>query len=82
MGESVPIVTGGVLTLCMTASPNGSSVWALVVAEVSGAVFEQEITAAPPAATRFLSPRPFPNTGATTSAVADDCVKVYLQMEF
>jgi len=82
MGESVPIATGGVLTLCIAASPNGSSVWSRVVAEVSGAVFEQEITADSPAATQFLSPRPFPNTGATTAAVAYDYVKVYLQTEF
>ena len=43
--------TGGVLTLFIAAPPNGSSVWVRVVDEVSGAVFEQEITADLPAAT-------------------------------
>jgi len=44
-----------------------------VVDEVSGAVFEQEITAALPANTQFLSPRLFMNNGATAVAVAYDC---------
>lgn len=51
-----------------------------VVDEVSGAVFEQEITADLPAATQFLSPRLFLNTGAT--AAAYDCAGVYLETDF
>lgn len=73
MGTSFAIATGGVLTLFIAAPPNGSSVWARVVDEVSGAVFEQEITADLPANTQFLSPRLFMNNGATAAAVAYDC---------
>ena len=51
MGASFGIATGGVLTQFTAAQPNGSSVWALVVDEVSGAVFEKEITANLPAKT-------------------------------
>lgn len=46
-----------VLTLFIAAPPNGSSVWVRVVDEVSGAIFEQEITADLPAATQFLCKR-------------------------
>ncbi len=55
MGASFGIVTGGVLTLFIAAPPNGGSVWVRVVDEVSGAVFEQEITADLAEATEFLS---------------------------
>jgi hypothetical protein len=50
-----------------------------VVDEVSGAVFEQEVTADLPAATQFLSPRLFKNKGATAAAVAYDCSGVYME---
>ena len=50
MGASFTIATGGVLTLTIGASPNAGSVWVRVVDEVSGAVFEQEVTADLPAA--------------------------------
>ena len=66
------------MTLCMAAPPSGSSVWVRVVDEV----FEQEITADLPAATLFLSPRLFLNTGATAAAVAYDCAGVYLETDF
>jgi hypothetical protein len=82
MGASFAIATGGVLTLFIAAPPNGSSVWVRVVDEVSGAIFEQEITADLPAATQFLSPRLFMNTGATAAAVAYDCAGVYLETDF
>lgn len=82
MGASFGIATGGVLTLFIAAPPNGSSVWVRVVDEVSGAVFEQEITADLPAATQFLSPRLFLNTGATAAAVAYDCSGVYVETDF
>jgi hypothetical protein len=65
-----------VLTPFIAAPPNGSSVWVRVVDEVSGAVFEQEITADLPAAAQFLSPRLFLNTGATAAGVAYDCAGV------
>ena len=41
-----------------------------MVDEVSGGVFEQEITADLQANTQFLSPRLFMNNGATAAAVA------------
>ena len=50
-----------------------------MVDEVSGAVFEQEITAVLPANTQFLSPRLFMNTGATAAAVAYDCSEIYVE---
>ncbi len=82
MGASFAIATGGVLTLTIAAAPNGSSVWARVVDEVSGVVFEQEITADLPGAAQFLSPRLFMNTGATAAAVAYDCAGVYLETDY
>ncbi len=81
MGASFGIAAGGVLTLFIAAPPNGSSVWVRVV-EVSGAVFEQEITAALPANMQFLSPRLFMNNGATAAAVAHDYSGVYLDTDY
>ena len=81
MGASFAIATSGVLTLFIAAPPNGSSVWVRVVDEVSGAVFEQEITADLPANTQFLSPRLFMNNGATAAAVAFDCSGVYVETD-
>lgn len=82
MGASFAIATGGVLTLYIAAPPNGSSAWVRVVDEVSGAVFEQEITADLPANTQFLSPRLFMNNGATAAAVAYDCSGVYVETDY
>jgi hypothetical protein len=82
MGASYAIATGGVLTLFIAAPPNGSSVWVRAVNEVTGTIFEQEITADLPAATQFLSPRLFLNTGATAAAVAYDCAGVYVETDF
>jgi hypothetical protein len=55
-GTSFAFAIGGVLTLFIAAPPNGSSVWVRVVDEVSGAIFEQEITADLPVATKFEAP--------------------------
>ncbi len=82
MGASFAIATGGVLTLFIAAPPNGSSVWVRVVDEVSGAVYEQEITTDLPANTQFLSPRLFMNNGATAAAVAYDCSGVYVETDY
>jgi hypothetical protein len=82
MGASFAIATGGVLTLMITAAPNASSVWVRVVDEVSGAVFEQEVTADLPAAIQFLAPRFFMNNGATAAAVAFDCSGLYLETDY
>ncbi|HRO15717.1 MAG TPA: DUF2793 domain-containing protein, partial [Paracoccus sp. (in: a-proteobacteria)] len=82
MGASFAIATGGVLTLFIAAPPNGSSVWVRVVDEVSGAIFEQEISADLPAASQFLTPRLYMNNGATAAAVACDCAGVYVETDY
>ncbi|MGB4827990.1 MAG: DUF2793 domain-containing protein, partial [Paracoccaceae bacterium] len=82
MGAPFAVALGGVLTLFIAAPPNGSSVWVRVVNEVTGAVFEQEITADLPANTQFLSPRLYLNTGATAAAVAYDCAGLYLETDY
>jgi hypothetical protein len=53
-----------------------------VVDEVSGAVFEQEITAYLPANPQFLSPRLLVNIGATAAVVAYDCSGLYVETDF
>lgn len=53
-----------------------------MVDEVSGAVFEQEITADLPANKQFLSPRLFMNNGAKVAAVAYDCSGVYVETDY
>ena len=50
--------------------------------EVSGAVFDLEITADLPSNTQFLSPRLFMNKGATAAAVAYDCSGVYAETDY
>ena len=82
MGASFAIATGGVLTFFIAAGPNAGSVWVRVVDEVSGAVFEQEITADLPAAAQFLAPRFFMNNGATAAAIAFDCAGAYVETDY
>jgi hypothetical protein len=82
MGVSFTIATGGVLTLYIAAPPNGGSIWVRVVDEVSGAVFEQEISVDLPANTQFLSPRLLMNNGATAAAVSYDCSGVYVETDY
>jgi hypothetical protein len=82
MGAPFAIATGGVLTLFIAAPPNAASVWVRAVNEVTGAVFEQEITADLPVITQFLSPRLYLNTGATAAAVAYDCAGLYLETDY
>lgn len=53
-----------------------------MVDEVSGAVFEQEITTDLSANTRFLSPQICLNTGTTAAAVAYDCAEVYVETDY
>ncbi len=81
MGASFGIAMGRVLTLFITAPLNGSSVWVLEVDEVSGAVFERDFTADLPANTQFLSQQLFTNNGATTAAVACDCLGGYVETD-
>ncbi len=82
LGASFPVATGGVLTLYIGAPPNGTSVSVRVVDDVTGAIFEQEITADLPAATQFFAPRLFLNNGATAAAVAFDCAGLYLETDY
>jgi hypothetical protein len=82
MGASFAIATGGVLTLFIAAAPNAASVWVRAVNEVTGAVFEREVTSDLPASTQFLSPRLYLNTGATAAAVAYDCAGLYLETDY
>jgi len=53
-----------------------------VVDEVSGAVFEQAITADLPANTQCLSPRRFINNAVTAAAVTHDCPGVYVETDY
>ena len=82
MGAPFAIAAGGVVTLFIGAPPNGASIWVRAVNEVTGAVFEQEITADLPANTQFLSPRLYLNTGATAAAVAYDCSGLYIETDY
>jgi hypothetical protein len=82
IGAPFAIATGGVLTLFIAAAPNTTSVWVRVVNEVTGAVFEQEITADLPATTQFLSPRFYLNNGATAAATAFDCSGLYIETDY
>ena len=82
MGAPFAIATGGMLTLFVSAPPNGSSVWLRAVNEVTGAVFDQEITANLPANSQFLSPHLYLNSGATAAAVAYDCAGLYLKTDY
>ena len=82
MGASFAIATGGVLTLFIAAAPNAGTIWVRVVDDVSGAVFEQEVSADLPAANQFLAPRLFMNNGATAAAVACDSSGLYLETDY
>ena len=64
LGASFAIATDGVLIMLGSGPPKGSSLWVRVIGDVSGAVFDQEITEDLRANTQFLSPRPFMNDGA------------------
>ena len=82
LGAGFAIATGGVLTLFIAAAPNAASVWVRAVNEITGAVYEREITTDLPANTQFLSPRLYLNTGATAAAVAYDCAGLYLETDY
>lgn len=53
-----------------------------VVDEISGALFEQEVTADLPANTESLSPRLFMNNRAWTAAVTGDRSGGYLETNY
>jgi len=83
MGVDFPVSSlTNLYTFFITSPPNGSSIWVRAVEEVSGAVFDQEITTNIPASTTFLSVRNYANNGGTASAVAYDCSGVYLETDY
>jgi hypothetical protein len=82
LGAVFPVTTDRVLTLLISAEPNGSSVWVRVVDEVSGDIFEQQITTDLPAVTQFLGPRLYMNNGTTAAAVAFDCSGLYIETDY
>lgn len=82
MGASFAIATGGVLTLTIAAVPNAASIWVRVLDDISGAVFEQEVTADLVPATTLLSPRMFMNNGATAVAVAFECSGLHIESDY
>ena len=82
MGASFVIAAGGVLTHYIAAAPNDASAWVRLVNEVTGAVFEQEITVDLPATSQFLCPRLYMNNGVTATAVAYDCSGVYVETDY
>jgi hypothetical protein len=53
-----------------------------VVDEVSGDIFEQQITTDLPAVTQFLGPRLYMNNGTTAAAVAFDCSGLYIETDY
>jgi len=83
MGPDFPVAsTTNLYTFFIDAQPNSDSIWVRAVEEVSGAVFEQEITTNIPANTTFLSVRNYANNGGTASAVQYDCSGVYLETDY
>jgi hypothetical protein len=83
LGASFPVNNlTNVLTLYISAAPNGSDVGVRVVEEVSGTAVEFTITTDMPAATQLLSPRNYMNNGATAAAVAYDCSGIYVETDY
>lgn len=82
LGAGFPVVTGGLITLTIWCPAAGSSIWLRAVNELTGAVFEQEVTTDLPQAATFLAPRLFLNNGATAAAVAFECTGLYLETDF
>ena len=82
MGASFAIATGGVLTLTIAAVPNAASIWVRVTDDVTGAVFEQEVTTDLVPNTTLLSPRMFMNNGATAAAVAFECSGLHIETDY
>jgi hypothetical protein len=82
LGAGFPVVTAGLLTLTIWCPAAGNSIWLRAVNELTGAVFEQEVTTDLPQAATFLAPRLFLNNGATAAAVAFECTGLYLETDF
>ncbi len=82
LGAGLPVVTGGLLTFTRWCPAASTSIWLRAVNELTGAVFEQEMTTDLPQAATFLAPRLFLNNGATAAAVAFECTGLYLETDF
>ena len=82
LGASFAIATGGLLTLTIAAVPNAASIWVRVVDDVTGAVFEQEVTTDLVPNTTLLSPRMFMNNGATAAAVAFESAGLHIETDY
>ena len=66
----------------ISAVPNAASVWVRVINDVTGTVFEQEVTADLPPNTTLLSPRMYLNNGATAAAVAFESAGLYIETDY
>ena len=82
LGAGFPVVTAGLITLTIWCPAAGTSIWLRAVNELTGAVFEQEVTTDLPQAATFLAPRLFLNNGATAAAVAFESTGLYLETDF
>jgi hypothetical protein len=83
LGAGFPVTTAAnFFTIILYSAPNGASVWVRMVNELTGEVFEQEITTDLPADNVFLSPRNYLSNGAVAAAVAFDCAGIYLETDY
>ncbi|MEH7829658.1 hypothetical protein V6590_16020 [Gemmobacter sp. JM10B15] len=82
LGAGFPVATAGLITLTIWCPAAGASIWLRAVNELTGAIFEQEVTTDLPQAATFLAPRLFLNNGATAAAVAFECTGLYLETDF
>jgi Protein of unknown function (DUF2793) len=83
LGVGFPISNfSNLYTMIVWCAPNGASIWARMVNDTTGAVFEQEITTNLPANTVFLAPRNYLNNGGAAAAVAFDCAGIYLETDY
>lgn len=82
LGAGFPVVAAGLITLTIWCPAAGTSIWLRAVNELTGAIFETEVTTDLPQATTFLAPRLFLNNGATAAAVAFECTGLYLETDY
>ena len=83
LGVNFPISSSTkVYTFFVYCAPNSSSIWVRCVEEVSGNIFESELTTDIPASNIFLSVRNYMNNGGTASACAYECSGVYLETDY
>ena len=82
LGAGFPVATAGLITLTIWCPAGGTSIWLRAVNDLTGAVFEQEVTTDLPQAATFLAPRLFMNNGATAAAVAFESTGLYPETDF